>query len=423
MMRRGSAGRVAAAVAFFLVCAAPSAHAQDVGSDESERAKTLFSSGAQAYASGQFAAAIQAFTEANRILPRPAIVYSLAQAHRRQYFLDKNREHLKVAIASFRSYIDQVPEGGRRADAAQALSELEPVLARTGDAGGPAAGADVKEPVKEPARLMITTQPSGARFTIDGKDRKQAPYAAEVAPGKHRVHVSLDGYFDEEREVLAIDRTLVPIPIELRERPAHLTIAAPRGCDLFVDGRPVGTTPQAEPLDLPSGSHLVVVTKNGYKAFSQDIEFRRDERKTVSVKLEVSGQRIVAHSLLISGGALVLVGGVFSALALNRQSAALDIPDAQKQGSVSPGDAKDYNDAKDARDRWKTGAILAFSVGGAALVTGLVFYAFDRPTVVAPRARPEDRRTRPANPLEPLEMSMVPLVAPNFGGAALTGKF
>ena len=42
----------------------------------------LFNAGAQAYASGQFDAAIQAFTEAQGILPRPAIVYSLAQAHR-----------------------------------------------------------------------------------------------------------------------------------------------------------------------------------------------------------------------------------------------------------------------------------------------------------------------------------------------------
>jgi len=380
----------------------------------------LFSSGAEAYAHGQYAAAIQAFTEANSLLPRPAIVYSLGQAHRRQYFISKNTEHLRAAISNFRAYIDQVPDGGRRADAAQALSELEPMAARIGDAN---VVAPTDANAKEPARLMVTTQPSGASFTIDGRERKQAPLAAEVLPGKHRVHVSLDGYFDEDREVLAVDRMLVPVPVELRERPAHLVVSGPKGCDVSIDGRSVGATPLAGALEVESGTHLIVVTKNGYRAFSQDIEFRRDERKTVAISLQATGQRLVARSLLISGGALVLAGGVFSVAALNRQQAAQDVTDAQKQGPASPEDARDYRDARAARDRWKTAAVLTFSVGGAALVTGLLFYVFDQPTLLPPRARPEERRPRPSNPLEPTEMSFAPFVGPSFGGAGLTGRF
>jgi len=402
---------------------APAARAAETASaEESERAKMLFSSGAQAYASGQFSAAIQAFTEANRILPRPAIVYSLAQAHRRQYFIARKPENLRGAVASFHAYIDQVPDGGRRADAAQALSELEPMLAHLGpEAAAPTVGPS--EPPKEPPRLMITTQPSGATFTIDGRERRQTPYAAEVTPGKHRVRVSLEGYFDEEREVLAVDRTLVPVPVELRERPAHLVVHAPSGCDIWLDGRVIGTAPLPDAIDLPSGSHLIAVTKNGYKAYSQDIEFRHDERRTLDVHLEATGQRIVARSLLISGGALVVAGGVLSFLALNRQNAAQDVRDEQTHRPATPSDESDYRDARDARDRWRTGAILAFSAGGAALVTGLVFHVFDRPTVVAPRLRPEDRKPRPANPLEPVEMSLAPFVGPSFGGATISGKF
>ncbi|WP_394849391.1 PEGA domain-containing protein [Pendulispora brunnea] len=400
------------------------ARAAEASAEEQERAKMLFSSGAQAYAAGQFSAAIQAFTEANRILPRPAIVYSLAQAHRRQYFIARKPESLRAAVANFRAYIEQVPDGGRRADAAQALSELEPMLVHLAPEPLPAGPKEAQEPPKEPPRLMITTQPSGASFTIDGRDRRQAPYAAEVTPGKHRVRVTLDGYFDEEREVLAVDRTLVPVPVELRPRPAHLVIHAPSGCDVWLDGRVVGTAPLLGAIELSSGEHLISVTKNGYKAYSQEIDFRHDERRTLDVHLEATGQRIVARSLLISGGALVVAGGVFSFLALNREQAAQDVSEAQTRRPATPSDQTDYQDARDARDRWRTGAILAFSVGGAALATGLVFYAFDRPTVIAPRGRPEqERRPRPANPLEPVEMSLAPFVGPSFGGATISGKF
>ena len=115
----------ATALALGLACA-PAASAQTTV----EQAKTLFTAGASAYASGQFEAAIQAFESANRLVAKPAIVFSIAQAHRRQYFLDKNAEHLRTAIAKYHQYIDQVAEGGRRADAAQALAELEPMLSK-----------------------------------------------------------------------------------------------------------------------------------------------------------------------------------------------------------------------------------------------------------------------------------------------------
>jgi len=423
MRARFGLGRNIASGALALMVFAYAASAGAQPTQDTERAKMLFSSGAQAYAAGQFDAAIQAFSEANHILPRPAIVYSLAQAHRRQYFVDRKKEHLTAAIASFRAYIEQVPDGGRRADAALALSELEPMLARMGEGAGGAQAPEAKEPATEPARLMITTQPSGAWMTIDGRERKQTPFAAEVTPGTHRVHVTLDGYFDEDREILAIDRTLVPVPLELRERPAHLTVNGPKGCDVSIDGRPAGTTPQLESIEVSAGTHLVVVSKNGYKAYSEDVDFRRDERKTVAVSLEATGQRIVARSLLISGGVLVVAGGVFSLVALNRQQAALDVRDRQRGGQISADDPGTLDEAKSARNRWTTAAVGAFSVGGVALATNLVFYVFDRPMALQPRMRPEERRKTPQAPTEPAEMTMVPVLGPTFGGAALTGRF
>ncbi|MEO6575926.1 MAG: hypothetical protein ABIP89_18885, partial [Polyangiaceae bacterium] len=128
--------------------------AQDI-----EHAKRLFSAGAAAYASGQFSAAIQAFEEANKIIPKPAIVFSIAQAHKRQYAIDRNPEHLRAAIQNYRAYIEQVPQGGRRADAAQSLGELEQMETRP---TAPDATKVQAAPLKEPARIMVMTQAEGA---------------------------------------------------------------------------------------------------------------------------------------------------------------------------------------------------------------------------------------------------------------------
>src|SRR4051812_6955024 len=91
------------------------------GSSDLERAKDSFKAGAAAYAAGDYLAAIQALDAAYQLTPLPAIAFSLAQAERRQYFVDHARAHLDRAISLFRQYIDVAPGGSRRADALDAL--------------------------------------------------------------------------------------------------------------------------------------------------------------------------------------------------------------------------------------------------------------------------------------------------------------
>ena len=117
-----------------------SALAADPQSDL-DRAKDSFKAGATAYAAGDYLAAIQALDAAYQLTPLPAIAFSLAQAHRRQYFVDHAREHLDRSIALFRQYIEVAPGGSRRADALDALSQLEPLAASQPRSAGPAASS------------------------------------------------------------------------------------------------------------------------------------------------------------------------------------------------------------------------------------------------------------------------------------------
>ena len=408
-MKRSLLSAVVVAALFF----GADASAQDI-----DEAKKLFSAGAAAYASGQFSAAIQAFEAANKIVSKPAIVFSVAQAHKRQYAIDRNPDHLHAAIQNYRLYIAQVPQGGRRLDATQALGELEQLEAHaTPDATATRAAA------KEPARVMVLAQAEGAQILFDGKTKTEPLTALEVTPGKHRIKVSAVGYYDEERDVNAVDNALVPLEVQLREKPARLTLDGMLNADVTIDSRLVGTTPLA-PLDLSSGKHLVVITKNGYAPFAQEIDLTRDQKKTLTYAMHVTGQRIVANALLLSGGAAVVGGVVFTLVAGSQQHRMNVILDKAKSANLGDGDVQDYRDAHANRDTWTTVAVVAYGVGVAALLTGVVFYAFDKPTVSLSSRRFDDKPTKPAAPArEPTEMSMVPLVGPNFLGGSWTARF
>ncbi|MDD5306372.1 MAG: PEGA domain-containing protein [Deltaproteobacteria bacterium] len=81
-------------------------------------------------------------------------------------------------------------------------------------------GAKAKESFDlEPSRvqLTVTAKPDGAVVTVDGKKQGETPLKEplRLAPGKHTVRISRDGYADAEREVtlepkenMALDLTL-----------------------------------------------------------------------------------------------------------------------------------------------------------------------------------------------------------------------
>ena len=408
-----------AAAAALLLLGRP-ASAEDASS--LAQAKTYFTAGAQAFEAGSFNAAIQAFEQAYKLAPKPAIIFSIAQAHRRQYYLDRKPEHLREAIRQYRDYRGKVEQGGRRADAAAALAELEPLAARL----EPAAGAPAAE-VKAPTRLMVSSQTRGARVSLDGATPSETPLIGDVKPGKHAIRVEAAGFFSEEREVLAADGSLVAVDIPLRERPAHVIVETASGAQIAVDGRPAGTSPLTAPIELASGRHLVTVIRNGSRAYSAEIELARGEQRRMSIALETTGQRYASYALMSIGAGGLVVGGVFTGLALGSQRSAREISDARRTGNISAQQLDDYNQALDHRETWRRAAGVAFGAGAVVAATGLVLFAFDQPKLAPVTAR-DDKPRGPAPsdaPAAPpaMEMSAVPLISPGFLGGAVSARF
>jgi hypothetical protein len=347
-----------------------------------DQARIYFDAGAQAYAAGRYGAAIEALSAAYLSAPKPQILFSLAQAERRQFTAGRDPRHLRDAVAHFRAYLREVPEGGRRADAVEALAELEAVAAHLALPGEAA-------PTRQPpaTRLMVSSSTSGASVTLDGQRFTELPVLESVKPGKHRLRISAPGYFDEERELTAVEGTLVPLEVTLRGRPSLLALSAPSGAAVTIDGRPFGEAPFAAPIDLLPGSHLVTVTRSGHEPHHAALTVARGETTTLRVLMPRTAQRNASYVVLGSGAAALVAGGVLFAGALHQQRLGQDVLDAARTGNISAARLDAYNGALVHRDQLRTGGFAALAAGGALAITGLALHVFDDPR---PRARWSD---------------------------------
>jgi len=164
--------------------------------------------------------------------------------------------------------------------------------------------------------VTITSSPPGATVYVDGKERGSQGISSEslrvrLAPGGHRVLLELTGYQPLEQTV-QIGRRAQRLSFALERAPARLSIRTPAASDdardgeLFIDGEPKGKVPRD--VDIKEGSHLIEVRKHGFKVYSETVEIRPAEAKTVMITLKTDIRR---GTLIISapGDGVVYVDG------------------------------------------------------------------------------------------------------------------
>jgi len=387
--------------------------------DALEQARALFQAGAQAYEKADYAGALEAFEAAYRVSQRPGILFSIAQAHRRQYHVDGTRAHLLAAMRHYRQYLDQVSEGGRRADAVRALAELEVLAARLPEEAEPSTPAET--PAPRSTRLIVSAEAPGARIAVDGGALHDSPYVATVSPGAHRIRVVAPGYEEAERNVVAIEGEMMGFDVSPRELPARIDVSGGAGMEIAVDGRSVGRTPLAAPAEVPAGRHLLTVTERGHRPRQFDIEVSRGERRTLPVRLEPTGQRVLSYVLFSAAGAGLVAGGVATTLALVHQGDAQSIDAARRRENVSAGDLREYGAARASRDDYRTGAWVCFGAAAVMATGGAALFLFDRQE--PDRTIEADRPSRRVPRSKSLEVSVDPDLSHRAVGAALRGVF
>lgn len=409
------ANRPFSALLFALLWSAR-ALAQD--SSEVERAKESFKAGAAAYAAGEYLAAIQALDAAYAATPLPAIAFSLAQAERKQYFVGHEREHLERAISLFRKYIEQVQSGGRRADALDALSQLEP-LSLTQAASSKVAPTTPSADASRTTRLVVTSDTPRARLSLDGGPPLRSPLIREVEPGKHRVTVEASGFVSIRRELTAVAGELTAASILLREKPSTLSLWTADDADIYIDGTFVSTGGQGVVLQLASGFHDLAVAQKGHRVASRQLHLARGGSETLRFVLTPTSLRIASQVLFISGGAALSGGLVLSALAIRAENRSEDFLARRARENVSDAELVSYDTAVANRDRYRAAAAISVGTSVGLFITALFMHELDEP-------RPQQllRRTRPPRSAPRTSaISVQPLLSPEHYGALIGGAF
>jgi tetratricopeptide (TPR) repeat protein len=328
-------------------------------------ARQLFDAGTLAYGRGRYDDAARAFEAAYRLLPAPEVAFSLAQAQRRQYFVDHDRARLSRAVELFGVYLDETPDGGRREDAVEQLQSLEPLLLRLSEVE-PEAGTRAPRTATE---LIVYASEPGATASVDGGPEAPVPAIFAVAPGSHRVEVEAAGFVPSAVSATAVEDRLLPVQVELVEKPALLRMRANKRARILIDGREVGHAPLAGPLELAPGKHQLSVTKPGRVAGERALVLRRGEDRSVTVDLPRTVQREVALGMLGSSAVLWVAGAATMGVAFRVQKRAQDVAGNSGVRNIDAAQRQALADDVLRRDRLRGATIGLWT---AAAVTGIV---------------------------------------------------
>lgn len=339
------------------------------------RAEASFRAGAAAYAAGEYLAAIQALEAAYALTPLPAIAFSLAQAERRHYFVAHEREHLERAITLYRSYVQQMQQGGRRADALEALSQLEPLAVTQ----GLRADTSTVSAAAAPTRLLVMCDAPGALVSLDGGPEVASPLVREVEPGQHRASARAEGFFPAERELTALQGELILGEMTLRERPSTLLLDTPADADVYIDGTFTTQGGARVKLELPAGEHRLALSAKGMRIESRRLQLERGKEQALRIKLTRTPQRIAARALFGIGGAVLGVGIVLGGLAIQAEGRAQKFLDEREQGNVTSGQLSAYHQRVIDRESYRSWGIASVGAAGALFVAGLLLRELDRP--------------------------------------------
>lgn len=397
-----------AALALLVALAAPAAE---------NDAKAFFQAGAQAYDAGRYDAAVQAFDEAYRLTPHPGILFSMAQAERKHFFVSRERTFLERAVEHYRLYLDS-PRATRAAEARAAVADLEEARLRLSNAAPAPAAPSTVELAK--ARLMVTTQATAASVMIDDAAPVEAPFIGEVAAGRHRVRVSAEGYFPEEREVEVALGATAGLDLPLKERAGQLSLEAPSGSTIYVDGEMAGDVPLTRPLELPAGTHSVTVIRRGMYPWSGEVAIERGTPAKMQASMERTTQRVASLIVLGTAAALFGAGALCASSASGEAELADQIRAEQALGNITSERLAEYNAAVQSHDDLGLGAMAGFGAGSVLLTVGGLMYLLDHPTVARGTVHQPDHLTPSRLPVE-LGATLLPV--PGGAGVSAFGRF
>ncbi len=156
--------------------------------------------------------------------------------------------------------------------------------------------------------------PTNAVIKIDGKEVGPAPYRGQVAVSSetHQFSAEAPGYVSATQSAIIRENEGLNLTLQLSEeqQKGKLIVGTrPEGAIIEIDGSPVGASRWEGALSV--GTHQVVVKKQGYYAWSYDVEVPKGGARTVSAALSEDRNTGFVPWLI---GTVVVVGASAAAI-------------------------------------------------------------------------------------------------------------
>jgi formylglycine-generating enzyme required for sulfatase activity len=137
------------------------------------------------------------------------------------------------------------------------------------------------------AQVAITSEPSGAAVSVDGKRVGTTPLSVDIPAGNHVVGYALGGFKPVSSRIGVTANEARSLPVaKLQPSDGNLALTSdPGSASVSVDGKYLGDSP----LDLylsPGRAHSVRVSKRGHATRTIEVSVASGESRTIDVTLE-----------------------------------------------------------------------------------------------------------------------------------------
>lgn len=319
----------------------------DAAAAAKAKSDALVAEGSRLYGSGNYKLAIERFREAYDLNPDPGLLYRIGLSYQ------QNRDW-SSCVETMQQYLDRQP--GRvdpQIDRARTVRDL------------------CEARIERDQKLIVESQPPGARVFVDNRNtgaRGQTPVEMFLRPGKHRVWVELDGYAPHMADIEVQPATPYRMTVTLAPQQdlGWLFVdASVKEARIYIDGRNVGLTPMAAPTQIEAGTHQIIVERDGYTRFNQQVVVERGQLARVDAYLVQTESpttwRTTTGVVSLVLGAAAIAGGVVAYVFAEDE----------------------YNDTDDF-DTLTTYQSLGYGVGGGLLAVGTSLLVWDMTREIIP---------------------------------------
>ena len=348
-----------------VLLAGPFEHAADSPKDT---AKALAKTAAVFAAEKKWEEAIRLYQQAYSMDPAPVLLFNVGAIYEKLGDLRHAREQYERFVKEEKDPIDR--KAGR--------DRLNAVLDRL------------------PGHVVLRSDPSGVAVKVDGKAGGKTPTEPlALKPGPHRFDLQADGYEPATRQVVVEADRDQEVAVELVGLPGGVVVRCPcPGAKVDIDREFVGVVPIDRPLSVRAGRHTVMVHAEGMEPFRQvvdvvagqdtEVEARLTTPLAAPIELEDTSDRFHPwHWVAIGTGAAMLATGVvLTAVAAHDRSKVTGA--GRTDGVVTGITAAEASSLETAARRMSGASVAMYTLGGAALITGVVLYC----TRHEPGARP-----------------------------------